>query len=184
MALDCDSLLAEAARLFAEHRNAESIVRLALALESALANALSSMLVQVPGGQRRLEDPEIQMLHKRYMKTIGSMPLGSLRNVMINVLTRELRAQTIPEALQIIEQSKRFANAVPPAEQLAAIKDPGTRSLVETLRDVPIIALRSAVMHQTEVPADGEVMEQQQAVAKLVRQLGAPGRGWSRSSRD
>ncbi len=171
MALDCNSLLAEAARLLAEHRNAESIVRLALALECALANALSSMLVQLPGAQRRVDDSEMQMLHKRYMKTIGSMPLGSLRNVMINVLTRELRAETIPEALQIIEQSKRFANAVPPAEQLAAVKDPAIRSLVEALRDVSIIALRNVVMHQTEVPGEREVKAQQEAVARLVREL-------------
>ncbi len=171
MPLDCDTLLAEADRLLAERRNTESIMSLALALEAALASSLSAMLVRLPAGNRKRDDPEIQMLHKRYMTTIGSMPLGSLRNVMINVLTRQLRAETIPDALQIVEQSKRLASAIPPAEQLAAIKDPAVRSTVVALRDASIIALRNTVMHQTQEPDDGAVKEQRDAVARLVRDL-------------
>ena len=167
----CETLLADADRLIAEQRYAVSILTLSLALESAIADALSSMLIRQVVGQRSREDPEVQMLHKRYGATIGSMPLGSLRNVMINILGRKLRAKSIPESLQIVEQVKRFATTTPSVEQLASIDESTARAIIDILRDTSIMNMRSTVLHYGQIPADRDVKKQRDMVADLLRHL-------------
>lgn len=165
-----EALLSDADRLLSERRYAESLLSVATALEAAIASCLSSMLVRSPSTEKHTTPPEIQMLHKRYMATIGSMPLPALRNVMMNIVARKMRADTAARALDVIERTRRFAANAPSAEQIEKAESE-IRSVLEALRDAPIIEVRNSVVHQTHAAAAEEARRHREAVGNLIEDL-------------
>ena len=166
------ALLEDAGRLIAERRLAQAVMALARALEVALAGCTAALLLG-PAEDHRATAVEVEMLRKRYRSTIGSMSLSSLRNVVMTLVTRQVRPRTIAESLEFVEQSKRFGATPPAREHFASITDPHVRSAVEALRDASIIDLCNLVIHQLHQPTEAEVEEQRQSVAGLVSALPA-----------
>lgn len=165
-----EALLSDADRLLREQRYAECVISVATALEAAIASCLCTMLVTSPSAEKHATPPEVQMLHKRYMAIVGSMPLPALRNVIMNVLARNLIPDSAPRALDIIERTKRFAANAPPAEQIGKA-DAGLRSVLEALRDAPIIEIRNSVVHQTRRAAAEDAQRHRSDVGKLIQDL-------------
>ncbi len=164
-----DALLADAVHLSSESRRVESVLALAEMLEVVLARCASSVLM--PAAAKRSTPAEIQMLRKRYMHAVGGLPCGALRNVVVNLMTRQIRPATVPEALDVIEHAKRFAEVLPAQEQIATIQDADARAAVERLRDTPLLDLRAAVIHQGHDPTDRELREHRDSTARLARAL-------------
>jgi hypothetical protein len=165
-----DALLEDAGRLIAERRLAQAVMDLARALEVALAGCTAAVLLG-PAEDHRATAVEMEMLRKRYRSTIGSMSLASLRNVVMTLVTRQVRPRTIAESLEFVEQSKRLGAIVPAREHFASIADAGVRSTVEALRDASIIDLCNLVIHQLHQPTEAEAEEQRRSVATLVKAL-------------
>lgn len=165
-----EALLSDADRLLKEHRYSECVINVATALEAAIASCLCTMLVRSPSAEKHATPPEVQMLNKRYMATIGSMPLPALRNVMMNVIARNMTAETAARALDIIERTKRLATNAPSAEHVEKA-DPAVRTVLESLRDVTIIEVRNSVVHQTRETSAAEAQQHRNNVGKLIRDL-------------
>lgn len=168
-----DALLADAGRLLAEQRRAESVMLIARAFEVTLAGCAAAVLMAPAKERVRTTPAEVEMLRKRYMNTIGAMPLLGLRNVVIALVTRHVQPRTIAEALDFVEQSRRLGAVAPAREHIAALTDADARSSMEALRDASIIALCGAVIHQGYEPTVQEVEEQREAVTRLAHSLTA-----------
>lgn len=164
------SLLDESDRLIEEGRFAEAALAIECALELTLARCLRARLLGAVN--KRSAPVEIEMLHKRYLHTFGTMSMPALQNVLITLATRDVHPQNIPEALDFVEHAKRYGATVPAREHYEAIAGDEVRQAMEVLRDATIVALCQSIVYGQHEPSREEVERERRAVGELAESLG------------